>query len=125
VPGKVSLLELSTKIPALIRNSLQSIDLFIPTNEGIMALSFKLALVLASLICASMAASAQTGGAARSDGRGYVGNGDGSAGSRAVATQPSNNPFQNPIGQGVPPAASANGNLNSGQTAVGRSGSIR
>ncbi|QOG18989.1 MULTISPECIES: hypothetical protein [Bradyrhizobium] len=25
----------------------------------------------------------------------------------AVATQPSNNPFSNPIGQGVPPAASA------------------
>ena len=30
-----------------------------------------------------------------------------------VATQPSNNPFRNPIGQGVPPAASANPNLNS------------
>jgi hypothetical protein len=35
-----------------------------------------------------------------------------------VATQPSNNPFQNPIGQGVPPAASANPNLNSNRTNV-------
>ncbi|TFV38484.1 hypothetical protein E4K65_41525 [Bradyrhizobium niftali] len=33
-----------------------------------------------------------------------------------VATQPSNNPFQNPIGQGVPPAASANPALNSNRT---------
>ena len=40
-----------------------------------------------------------------------------STGSRApVATRPSNNPFQNPIGQGVPPAVSANPNLNSNQT---------
>lgn len=31
---------------------------------------------------------------------------------RPVATQPSNNPFQNPIGQGVPPAVSANPNSN-------------
>jgi len=37
-----------------------------------------------------------------------------------VATQPSNNPFQNPIGQGVPPAASANPNLNSNRTNVPR-----
>lgn len=37
-----------------------------------------------------------------------------------VATQPSNNPFRNPIGQGVPPAASANPNLNSNQTNVPR-----
>jgi hypothetical protein len=35
---------------------------------------------------------------------------------RPVATRPSNNPFQNPIGQGVPPAVSANPNLNSSQT---------
>jgi hypothetical protein len=35
-----------------------------------------------------------------------------------VATQPSNNPFVNPIGQGVPPAASANPNLNSNRTNV-------
>jgi hypothetical protein len=33
-----------------------------------------------------------------------------------VATRPSNNPFQNPIGQGVPPAVSANPNLNSSRT---------
>lgn len=33
-----------------------------------------------------------------------------------VATQPSNSPFQNPIGQGVPPAVSANPNLNSTRT---------
>lgn len=33
-----------------------------------------------------------------------------------VATRPSNNPFQNPIGQGVPPAVSANPNLNSNRT---------
>lgn len=37
-----------------------------------------------------------------------------------VTTQPSNNPFQNPIGQGVPPAASANPNLNSNRTSVPR-----
>lgn len=43
------------------------------------------------------------------------------AGTRApVATQPSNNPFQNPIGQGVPPAASANPALNSNRTNVPR-----
>lgn len=42
-------------------------------------------------------------------------------GSRApVATQPSNNPFRNPIGQGVPPAASANPNLNSNRTNIAR-----
>jgi hypothetical protein len=42
-------------------------------------------------------------------------------GSRSpVVTQPSNNPFQNPIGQGVPPAASANPNLNSNRTNVPR-----
>jgi hypothetical protein len=41
------------------------------------------------------------------------------AGSRTpVATQPSNNPFQNPIGQGVPPAASANSNLNGNRTNI-------
>ena len=34
----------------------------------------------------------------------------------AVATRPSNNPFRNPIGQGVPPAVSANPNLNSNRT---------
>jgi hypothetical protein len=33
-----------------------------------------------------------------------------------VATRPSNNPFQNPIGQGVPPAVSTNPNLNSNRT---------
>jgi hypothetical protein len=33
-----------------------------------------------------------------------------------VATQPSSNPFQNPIGQGVPPAVSANPNQNSIRT---------
>lgn len=37
-----------------------------------------------------------------------------------VATQPSNNPFQNPIGQGVPPATSANPALNSNRTNVPR-----
>ena len=37
-----------------------------------------------------------------------------------VATWPSNNPFQNPIGQGVPPAASANPALNSNRTNVPR-----
>jgi len=43
------------------------------------------------------------------------------AGSRTpVATQPSNNPFQNPIGQGVPPAVSANPNLNSNRTNIAR-----
>lgn len=43
------------------------------------------------------------------------------AGTRTpVATQPSNNPFQNPIGQGVSPAASANPNLNSNRTNVPR-----
>jgi hypothetical protein len=37
-----------------------------------------------------------------------------------VATRPSNNPFQNPIGQGVPPAVSANPNLNSNRTNIAR-----
>jgi hypothetical protein len=37
-----------------------------------------------------------------------------------VATQPSNNPFQNPIGQGVPPAASADSRRNSNITNVPR-----
>jgi hypothetical protein len=37
-----------------------------------------------------------------------------------VATQPSNHPFQNPIGQGVPPAVSVNPNLNSNRTNVPR-----
>lgn len=37
-----------------------------------------------------------------------------------VATQPSRNPFKNPIGQGVPPAASANPNLNSTRTNIAR-----
>jgi hypothetical protein len=37
-----------------------------------------------------------------------------------VATQPSNDPFRNPIGQGVPPAVSANPNLNSNRTNVPR-----
>ena len=37
-----------------------------------------------------------------------------------VATQPSNNPFSNPIGQGVPSAASANPNLNGSRTNVPR-----
>src|SRR5258708_36706090 len=43
------------------------------------------------------------------------------AGSRTpVATQPSNNPFHNPIGQGVRPAVSANPNLNGSQTNIAR-----
>jgi hypothetical protein len=43
------------------------------------------------------------------------------AGSRTpVATLPSNNPFQNPIGQGVRPAVSANPNLNGSQTNIAR-----
>lgn len=37
---------------------------------------------------------------------------------RAVATQPSNNPFVDPIGQGVPPAVSARGYPNSNRTNV-------
>ena len=37
-----------------------------------------------------------------------------------VATQPSNNPFQNPISQGVPPAASANPNQNVNRTYIAR-----
>ena len=37
-----------------------------------------------------------------------------------VATQPSNNPFKNPIGQGVPPAVSANPNQNGSRTNVVR-----
>jgi len=37
-----------------------------------------------------------------------------------VATQPSNNPFSNPISQGVPPAVSANPNINSSRTNVPR-----
>ena len=37
-----------------------------------------------------------------------------------VATQPSNNPFYNPMGQGVPPAVSADSNRNSNRTNVPR-----
>lgn len=37
-----------------------------------------------------------------------------------VATQPSNDPFKNPIGQGAPPAASANSNLNGNRTNIAR-----
>ena len=37
-----------------------------------------------------------------------------------VATQPSNDPFRNPIGQGVPPAVSANPNYNSNRTSPPR-----
>lgn len=37
---------------------------------------------------------------------------------RPVATQPSNNPFQNPIGQGVPPAVSANPNINNNNSGL-------
>jgi hypothetical protein len=37
-----------------------------------------------------------------------------------VATQPSNDPFHNPIGQGVPPATSANSNQNGNITNVPR-----
>ena len=37
-----------------------------------------------------------------------------------VATQPSNNPFQNPIGQGVPPAVSANPSQNGNRTSIAR-----
>jgi hypothetical protein len=45
----------------------------------------------------------------------------GTVGSRTpVATHPSNNPFRNPIGQGVPPATSANPNLNSNRTNIAR-----
>ena len=35
-----------------------------------------------------------------------------------VAARPSNNPFQNPIGQGVPPATSANPNQNGNRTNI-------
>ena len=42
-----------------------------------------------------------------------------SYGSRsAVATHPSNNPFVNPFGKGVPPAVSARGYQNSNRTNV-------
>lgn len=37
-----------------------------------------------------------------------------------VATRPSDNPFQNPIGQGVPPAVSANPARNSNLTSAPR-----
>jgi hypothetical protein len=37
-----------------------------------------------------------------------------------VATQPSTDPFRNPIGQGVPPAASGNSNQNGNITNVPR-----
>jgi hypothetical protein len=43
------------------------------------------------------------------------------AGSRTpVATQPSNNPFQNPIGQGVSPAVSSNPHQNGNRTNIAR-----
>jgi hypothetical protein len=44
--------------------------------------------------------------------------GTATTGRAAVATQPSNNPFQNPIGQSLPPAVSTNSNLNNNRTNV-------
>jgi hypothetical protein len=35
-----------------------------------------------------------------------------------AATQPSNNPFKDPLGQGVPPAVSTNRNQNNSRTSV-------
>ncbi|RTM13353.1 MAG: hypothetical protein EKK33_11820 [Bradyrhizobiaceae bacterium] len=58
--------------------------------------------------------SAQTGRAHQQPQGGYSGP------RSAVATQPSNNPFANPIGQGVPPAVSADSRLNSSRTTAPR-----
>lgn len=73
-------------------------------------------LLIASLVFASpvLAQGTQQGSKPNQPHNGFAG------AHRPVATQPSNNPFSNPIGQGVPPAASANSNLNSSRTYVPR-----
>ena len=71
--------------------------------------------LIASLVLATPALAQGTQQGARS------GSQNTPAGARApVATQPSNNPFKNPIGQGVPPAASANPNQNGNRTNIAR-----
>jgi hypothetical protein len=89
-----------------------------------MGLSPKLVLALVGFMWMSTTALAQSGGTGNNDGRSSVGNSNGTM-RRGTATHPSNNPFQNPIGQGVPPAASVNGNLNNGRTMTGPAGTVR
>jgi hypothetical protein len=81
-------------------------------------MSSKCLLVAALLLLGSDAAFAQ--GTQQSHPRARISAGVATTGmSHApVATQPSNNPFQNPIGQGVPPAVSTNGYLNNNRTYV-------
>lgn len=76
-------------------------------------MSLMRSLIIAALVVATPALAQNT----QQQGR----NRNASAGTRTpVATQPSNNPFQNPIGQGVAPAASANPALNGNRTNVPR-----
>lgn len=75
-------------------------------------------LLLVSVALSSLATEVSAQGT-QQNGRpqqGYSNQGYASGSRTPVATQPSNNPFRNPIGQGVPPAASANSGLNSNRT---------
>ena len=74
--------------------------------------------LLLPVVLLTLSAPAQAGGAAQpsqpSSGHpGAAGNGR-----SPVTTQPSSNPFKNPIAQGVPPAVSANPAINSSHTNV-------
>lgn len=91
-----------------------------PKSEGIVAwevLMFALRLLLiAPLVFASPVLAQGT----QRSGNAPLSHG-GAAGSRMpAATRPSNNPFSNPIGQGVPTATSAGSNHNSNGTNVAR-----
>jgi hypothetical protein len=70
------------------------------------------------ILCIGVGFAAAQGTGERAQGTGErIQSGRGQQG-RAVATQPSDNPFVNPIGQGVPPAVSTNPRLNDGRTSV-------
>lgn len=80
--------------------------------------SRNIAFFLAICVIWSSSAFAQAGGTSNNS----VGSANSSQPSRqnrgTTLTQPSNSPFQNPIGQGVPPAASTTNHNNSGATSV-------
>jgi hypothetical protein len=77
----------------------------------------KLCLIIALVIPPAFAGSALAQGTQQ---RSVATQGTVARGRTPVATQPGNDPFRNPIGQGVPPAASANSNQNGNITNVPR-----
>ena len=78
--------------------------------------SNKFVLLIAALLAgSSLPALAQSGGGSGAGGASAA-NGASGAIPGTAATQPSNAAFQNPIGQGVAPAISANNNQNVEQT---------